>query len=42
MAKENNDNVKSFFRWLDVIRAISGDKILSAPDIEGVSKLPDS
>ena len=33
MAKENNDNVKSFFRWLDVIRAISGDKILSAPDI---------
>lgn len=33
MAKENNDNTKSFFRWLDVIRAISGDKILSAPDI---------
>lgn len=33
MAKENNDNAKSFFRWLDVIRAISGDKILSAPDI---------
>lgn len=30
---ENNDNAKSFFRWLDVIRAISGDKILSAPDI---------
>lgn len=33
MARENNDNAKSFFRWLDVIRAISGDKILSAPDI---------
>lgn len=33
MAKENNDDAKSFFRWLDVIRAISGDKILSAPDI---------
>lgn len=33
MAKENNDNAKSFFRWLDVIRAISGGKILSAPDI---------
>ncbi len=33
MAKENNDNAKSFFRWLDVIRAISGDNILSAPDI---------
>lgn len=33
MAKENNDNTRSFFRWLDVIRAISGDKILSAPDI---------
>lgn len=36
MAKENNDNTKSFFRWLDVIRAISGDKILSAPDIAKV------
>ena len=36
MAKENNDNAKSFFRWLDVIRAISGDKILSAPDIAKV------
>lgn len=33
MAKESNDNAKSFFRWLDVIRAISGDKILSAQDI---------
>ena len=33
MPKENNDSAKSFFRWLDVIRAISGDKILSAPDI---------
>ncbi len=33
MAKENNDNDKSFFRWLDVIRAMSGDNILSAPDI---------
>lgn len=33
MAKENNDTAKSFFRWLDVIRAISGDKILSAHDI---------
>ena len=36
MAKENNDNTKSFFRWLDVIRAISGDRILSAPDIAKV------
>lgn len=33
MANGNNDTAKSFFRWLDVIRAISGDKILSAPDI---------
>lgn len=33
MAKASKDNAKSFFRWLDVIRAISGDNILSAPDI---------
>lgn len=33
MANGNNDTAKSFFRWLDVIRAISGDRILSAPDI---------
>lgn len=33
MAKEHTDTAKSFFRWLDVIRAISGDKILSAPEI---------
>ncbi len=33
MAKESKDTDKSFFRWLDVIRAISGDRIMSAPDI---------
>lgn len=36
MANGNNDTAKSFFRWLDVIRAISGDRILSAPDIAKV------
>ncbi len=36
MASGNNDAAKSFFRWLDVIRAISGDKILSANDIAKV------